>query len=104
MTKSSLLAFAAVATLGISSAFAADKACCTKQAANETSAKCVSFATLNVSADQKAKLVAWQSQCMKSGCTKASHDKFLKQAKGILSPEQYSTLEKECAAHGAMRS
>ena len=92
--------------LAATSAFADGKACCAKQATNETaSAKCVSFATLNVNADQKSKLEAWQSECMKAGCTKESHAKFLKQAKGILSKDQYATLQKECGAgHTGMRS
>ncbi len=35
---------------------------------------------------------------MRAGCTKESHEKFLQQAKGILSDEQYATLKKECGA------
>ena len=89
------------------SAFAADgHACCAKQVANEQATpKCVSFANLTLSASQKTKLQGWEADCMKAGCTKESHAKFLKQAKGILSAQQYSTLRKECGSGKAsMRS
>ncbi len=89
---------------GATSAFAEGKACCAKQAANETSTKDVSFANLNLSATQKSKLEAWRSECMKGGCTKETQAKFMKQAKGILSSEQYTALQKECAGHAEMRS
>lgn len=94
----------AVMALGATSVFAEGKACCAKQAANETSTKDVSFANLNASASQKSKLETWRSECMKAGCTKESQAKFMKQAKGILSAEQYATLQKECAGHAGMRS
>ena len=102
-----LYVVAIVTIFAAGSAFAADQhACCAKQAANEKpSAQCVSFANLTLSATQKTKLQAWEADCMKAGCTKESHAKFLKQAKGILSAEQYSTLRKECGSgRAAMRS
>lgn len=105
MIKLRVLALAAVLALGATPAFAGGKACCAKQAANDTSMKCVSFANLNISADQKSKLEAWQSECMQAGCTKESHEKFLKQAKGVLSADQYAALKKECGSgHDKMRS
>jgi len=33
---------------------------------------------------------------MKAGCTKESRAQFLKQAKGILSADQYAKLKTEC--------
>src|SRR5213594_3061593 len=85
----------AVAMLMASSAFAGEKACCAKSAANASSA-CVNFATLNLTADQKAKIDAWQSECMKAGCTKESRQTFLSRAKGILSAEQFTQLKAQC--------
>ena len=81
-----------------SSAFAkdksGDKACCAKNASNQQS--CLNLASLNLSADQKGKIEAWQSECMKSGCTKESRQAFLKKAQGILSKDQYAKLKAEC--------
>jgi len=85
----------AAAMLMASSAFAGDKACCAKGAAN-TGSTCVNLATLNLTADQKAKIEAWQSECMKAGCTKESRQTFLSRSKGILSTEQFAQLKAQC--------
>src|ERR1700675_4600097 len=81
-----------------SPAFAKDKAgdmaCCAKNASNQKS--CANLASLNLSADQKSKIEAWQSECMKAGCTKDSRQAFLKKAQGILSADQYAKLKTEC--------
>ena len=84
-----------VAMLVASNAFAGDKVCCAKGAANGNSA-CVNFATLNLTADQKAKIETWQAECLKAGCTKASRQTFLGRAKGILSAEQFAQLKAQC--------
>ena len=87
-------AVVAAAMLAASPAFAGGKACCAKNASNE--AACANLASLNLTADQKTKIEAWQSECMKAGCTKESRRTFLKQAKGILSAEQFAQLKAEC--------
>jgi hypothetical protein len=88
----------AAAMLMASSAFANDKAgdkgCCAKNASNHQS--CTNLASLNLSADQKSKIEAWQSECMKAGCTKESRQAFLKKSQGILSADQYTKLKAEC--------
>jgi len=88
----------AVAMLMTSSAFAKDKsgdmACCAKKASNQQS--CANLASLNLTTDQKSKIEAWQSECMKSGCTKESRQAFLKKAQGVLSADQYAKLKAEC--------
>jgi hypothetical protein len=91
-------AVVAAAMLAASPAFAGGKACCAKNASTE--AACADFASLNVTADQKSKLEAWQADCMKAGCTKESRAKFLKQARGILSKDQYAALKAECEKSG----
>jgi len=96
MIKFTATALVAVATLMASSAFAGDKACCTKGAANNVSMSCVNLATLNLTADQKAKIEAWQAECMKAGCTKESRQTFLSHAKAILSAEQFAQLKAQC--------
>ena len=72
-----------------------NKACCAKTAAN-SKAMCLDFATLNVTADQKSKLETWQAECTKAGCTKESQANFMKQAKGILSADQFAKLKSQC--------
>ena len=57
---------------------------------------CANFSTLNLTADQKTKLETWQAGCMKAGCTKEKPEAFLKQAKGILSPDQFAKLKQQC--------
>lgn len=98
--KKFLLVGVAVA-FATGSAFAGNHdACCSKdqmkQVKNEMS--CVSFANLNINAEQKAKLDAAQADCINAGCTKESHARFLEQAKTVLSPEQYAALKKECGS------
>ena len=89
---------AGVAMLMTSVASAKDKsgdmACCAKNASNQQS--CANLASLNLTADQKSKIEAWQSACMKAGCTKESRQAFLKKAEGILSKDQYAKLKAEC--------
>jgi hypothetical protein len=103
MTRITGLALVATAFLTASGAFAADKAgdkaCCAQKVANtETTGTkpCADLTPLNLNADQKTKIEAWQAECMKDGCTKESMHKFMKQAKGILSAEQFSKLKAEC--------
>ena len=99
MIKTLGTAVVAVAMLMASPAFAnekaGDKACCAKNASNNE-AMCTNLASLNLTSDQKSKIEAWQSECMKAGCTKESRAKFLKQAQGILSADQYAKLKEQC--------
>jgi hypothetical protein len=95
MIKITTTALLAVGMLMASSAFAGDKACCAKGAANAGVA-CVNLATLNLTADQKPKIEAWQAECMKAGCTKESRQTFLSRAKAILSAEQFAQLKAQC--------
>src|SRR5438132_11309335 len=88
-------AVVAVAMLTASPAFAGGKACCGKNASNQ--AACANLASLNLTSDQKTKIEAWQAECMKAGCTKESRAKFMKQAQGILSTDQYAKLKEQCS-------
>ena len=95
MIKITTTALLAVGMLMASSAFAGDKACCSKGAAN-ASVACVNLATLNLTADQKTKIEAWRAECMKAGCTKESRQTFLSRSKAILSAEQFAQLKAQC--------
>jgi hypothetical protein len=98
MIKITGTALVAAAMLIASSALAGDKdkACCAKGVSNTEKTVCVDLATLNLTPDQKTKIEAWQAECMKAGCTKESRRTFFKQAKGILSAEQFAQLKAEC--------
>jgi hypothetical protein len=95
MIKQSL-ALVAAGILAASTGFAGGKACCggTTQASNK--AACMNLASLNLTSDQQSKLVAWQKECMKAGCTRDSRAAFYKKAKTILSKDQYAQLKSEC--------
>jgi hypothetical protein len=96
MIKTTVSALGAAAMLIASSAFAGDKACCAKGVTNTEKAACADLAALNLTPDQKAKIEAWQAECMKAGCTKESRQTFLGRAKGILSPQQFVELKAQC--------
>jgi hypothetical protein len=96
MIKITVAALVAAAMLTASSAFAGDKACCAKGTSKADSMACVNLATLNLTPDQKTKIEAWQAECMKAGCTNESRQTFLKQAKGILSAQQFAQLKAQC--------
>ena len=92
--KTAASALVAAALLAASPAFAGDKGCCAKNASARTA--CADLTSLNLTADQKTKIEAWQSECVKAGCTKESRKAFLAQAKGILSTEQFAKLKAQC--------
>jgi hypothetical protein len=96
MIKITTTALIAVAMLTASSSFAGDKACCANGVSKANSMACVNLATLNLTPDQKTKIETWQAECMKAGCTKESRKTFLKQAKEILSAEQFAQLKAQC--------
>jgi hypothetical protein len=96
MIKITVSALVASAMLLASNAFAGDKACCAKGVSNTEKTACADLASLNLTPDQKSKIEAWQADCMKAGCTKESRRTFLRQAKGILAPEQFAQLKAEC--------
>ena len=90
----------AAAALAVTSAYAGDKekdgGCCATQANNKMDCS-QTYAKLNLSAEQKAKMDALVAKCNKDGCTKESMEAFMKSAEGILSKEQMATLKTECS-------
>src|SRR5205085_10901705 len=91
------LALVAAGVLAASTGFAGSKACCggNRHASNDK-ANCMNLASLNLNADQQSKLMGWQNECMKAGCTTESRSAFFKKAKTILSKNQYAQLKSEC--------
>jgi hypothetical protein len=101
MIKSTGLGLMAAAAMFVTSgAFAegkaGDKGCCAKGASHSEKVACADLASLNLTSDQKTKIEAWQAECVKAGCTKDSTRTFLRQAKGILSPDQFAKLKEQC--------
>ena len=96
MIKITTSVLVAAAMLIASSAFAGDKACCAKSASHTGKTACASFDNIGLTAEQKSKLEAWQADCMKAGCTQESRAKFLDQAKGILTADQFAKVKQFC--------
>lgn len=99
MTK--LIALVAAGVFAAGTAFAGEHGDCAKKVGHEGKAKCsIPYAKLDLSADQKTKLETAKADCDKAGCTKESTTKFMKDAEGILSKEQFAKLKAECDKHG----
>jgi hypothetical protein len=98
MKKPKGLALMMVAVMAATSAYAGDKSCCASHA-NGDNKMCMSetYAKLNLSNEQKAKLDALHADYDKAGGTKESMDKFMKSAEGVLNKEQFATLKTQCA-------
>src|SRR6266513_594582 len=77
--------------------FAGEHGDCTKQAGYKGKMACeVSLASLNLTPEQKTKMDTVMAQHEKEGCTEASEAKYMREAKGILTQEQYAKFEAEC--------
>jgi Spy/CpxP family protein refolding chaperone len=95
MTK--LVALVAAGLFAAGTMFAGEHGNCTKQVGNEGKMACeVSTANLDLTADQKTKMDALMAEHHKEGCSKESEAKYMKEAKGILTPEQYAKFKAEC--------
>ena len=103
MIRITTVALVAAGMLTTSGVFAGDKTCCAKSASKSQSMACMNLASLNLTVDQKAKIEAWQAECMKAGCTKDSQQTFLNRAKGILSAEQFAQLKAQCKKMGSAK-
>ena len=98
MTK--LIALVAAGLFAAGTMFAGEHGDCTKKVGNEAKAACqVSLASLNLTAEQKTKMDAVTDEHQKAGCSEASEAKYMKEAKGILTKEQYAKFKAECK-HG----
>ena len=97
MRKFSGLALIAAATFAVTPVFAGDKekdhSCCAAKGDMDCAA---TYAHLNLTADQKAKMDALVEKCKGGGCTKESTEAFMKSAENILSKEQMATFKTEC--------
>ena len=95
MTK--LIAVVVAGLFAAGTMFAGEHGDCTKKVGNEAKAPCqVSLASLDLTADQKTKMDAVMAEHEKAGCSEASEAKYMKEAKGILTKEQYAKFKAEC--------
>jgi len=95
MTK--LIALVAAGLFAAGTMFAGEHGDCVKKVGNEEKAACqASVATLNLSAEQKTKMDAVMAEHHKAGCSKESEAKYMKEAEGILTPEQFAKFKAEC--------
>ena len=97
MTKLTGLALMAAAAFAVTPAFAHDKdkesSCCAVKGTMDCAA---TYAKLDLSPEQKAKMDALVEKCKGAGCTKESMEVFMKSAEGILSKDQMAMLKAEC--------
>ena len=97
MTK--LIAIAAAGLFAVGTMFADEHGNCAKKVGNDQKVACqASMANLNLTAEQKVKMDAAMTEHHKAGCNEASETKFMKEAEGILTPEQYAKFKTECKA------
>ena len=95
MTK--LIALVAAGLFAAGTMFAGEHGDCTKQVGNEAKAPCqVSLASLNLTPEQQTKMDAVMAAHEKAGCSEASEAKYMQEAKGILSKDQYAKFKAEC--------
>lgn len=95
MTK--LIAIAAAGLFAAGTMFAGEHGDCAKKVGHDGKMAChVSMASLNLTAEQKAKMDTAMAAHQKAGCTEANEAKFMDEAKTILTPEQYATFKAAC--------
>lgn len=93
MTK--LIAVAVAGMLVAGSMFAGEHGDCA--AGHDGKMACaVSTADLNLTPEQKTKMDALMAEHHKEGCSKASETKYMHEAKGILTAEQFAKFKAEC--------
>jgi len=95
MTK--LIALAVAGLFAAGTMFAGEHGACPKKVGNEAKAACqASMASLNLTAEQKTKMDGAMAEHTKAGCSEATEAKFMKDAEGILTPEQYAKFKAQC--------
>jgi Spy/CpxP family protein refolding chaperone len=95
MTK--IIALVVAGMFAAGTLFAGEHGDCTKKVGNQAKAACqVSLASLNLTPDQKTKMDAAMAEHQKAGCSEATEAKYMQEAKGILTKEQFAKFKAEC--------
>src|SRR5436190_13915636 len=96
MTK--LIALVTAGLFAAGTMFAGEHGNCTKQVGNEAKMACtVSLASLSLTPDQKTKMDAAMAEHQKAGCSQASEAKYMKDAEGILTKDQFAKFKAQCS-------
>src|SRR5215468_7310690 len=96
-TMTKIIALVAAGAFAAGTMFAGEHGDCAKKAGNEGKMACTaSFASLNLTPDQKTKMETAMAEHHKAGCTDATEAKFMKDVEGILTPEQFAKFKAEC--------
>lgn len=103
MTKFTLLAFVAAGLFAASTAFAGEKAgCCAMGGEKMSKAGCeMTFAELDLSAEQRTKMQKLAADCHAGGCTEETMAKMNQEAEKVLSKEQFAAWK---ASHSTKHS
>ncbi len=97
MTK--FIALVVAGTFAAGTLFAGEHGDCTKKVGNAAKPACtVSLASLNLTPDQKTKMDAAMAEHMKAGCSEATEAKYMKDAEGILTKEQFAKFKADCSS------
>ena len=95
MTK--LIALTVAGLFAAGTMFAGEHGDCAKKVGNKEKMACqASLANLNLTAEQKTKMDAAMAEHHKAGCNEASEAKFMKDAEGILTADQFAKFKAEC--------
>ncbi len=95
MTK--LIALVAAGLFAAGTMIAGQHGDCTKQVGNEGKAACeASYASLDLTADQKTKMDTIMAEHHKAGCSKETEAKYMEEVKGVLTADQYAKFEAAC--------
>jgi hypothetical protein len=95
MTK--LIALVVAGMFAAGTMFAGEHSDCSKKVGNTAKAACtISLVSLNLTPDQKTKMDAAMAEHHKAGCSEGSEAKYMKEAEGILTKEQYAKFKTEC--------
>jgi hypothetical protein len=95
MTK--IIALVVAGMFAAGAVFAGEHGDCTKKVGNAAKPACsVSLASLNLTPEQKTKMDAAMAEHMKAGCSEATEAKYMQEAKGILTKEQFVKFKAEC--------
>ncbi|HEX4638422.1 MAG TPA: hypothetical protein VH170_02945 [Chthoniobacterales bacterium] len=94
---SKLIALLVAGMVATGAAFAGEHGDCTKQAGNMSKPACsVNVASLNLTPEQKTKMDVAMAEHHKAGCSEASEQKYMQEAKTILNKDQFAKFKAEC--------
>jgi Spy/CpxP family protein refolding chaperone len=96
-TMTKLIALVAAGAFAAGTMFAGEHGDCAKKAGNDAKMACTaSLTSLNLTPEQKTKMETAMAEHHKAGCNQATEAKFMKEAEGILTPEQFAKFKAEC--------